>query len=177
MSDFHFDARVPFLFFIEYDNVDSDPETGRRYDIFTDQIGCPVRITNDLRQVVWRAMVEAYGRTTVDPNSRIAFHLRFPGHYFDEETGLHYNRYRYFSPELGRYIQSDPVDIKGGINIYAYTKCPLVEVDLDGRGCPLKPRSKKEREELKKKIKEDQEAGERTRSGDEENSYQPGLHR
>jgi len=149
---FHFDARVPFLF-IEYGDIAADPRTGRRHYIFTDQIGCPVRITDDLHQEVWRATVEAYGRTKVDPTSRIAFHLRFPGHYFDEEIGLNYNRYRYYSPELGRYIQSDPIDIKGGTNVYAYTRCPLVQVDLDGHGCPLKPRNKKERKELKKQIK------------------------
>src|ERR1019366_7862845 len=57
---------------------------------------------------------------------------RFPGHYFDEETGLHYNRFRYFSPELGRYIQSDPVGQFGGINLYAYLRDPLSHVDIDG---------------------------------------------
>jgi RHS repeat-associated protein len=69
----------------------------------------------------------------------MAFHLRFPGHYFDEETGLHYNRYRYYSPSLGRYLQSDPIDIEGGVNVYAYTPRPLTTVDLDGRACPIQP--------------------------------------
>ena len=151
----HVQARVPFLF-IEYDNLDADPQTGRRYYIFTNQIGCPVLITDDLHQVIWRATVEAYGRASVHPNSRIEFHLRFPGHYFDEETGLHYNRHRYYSPELGRYLQSDPIDIDGGINIYAYTKCPLVEVDMDGCACPLGPLTEKQAKELEDKIKEAQ---------------------
>ena len=58
--------------------------------------------------------------------------LRFPGHYFDPETGLHYNRNRYFSPELGRYLQTDPAGQAGNINPYAYPGNPLTTVDIDG---------------------------------------------
>jgi RHS repeat-associated protein len=61
--------------------------------------------------------------------------LRFPGHYFDAETGLHCNRFRYYSPELGRYLESDPDGILGGLNLYAYTANPLREVDVRGLGC------------------------------------------
>ena len=64
--------------------------------------------------------------------------LRFPGHYFDQETNLHYNRFRYYSPELGRYLQSDPIGLAGGPNLYAYTINPLKWVDLRGT-CPDEP--------------------------------------
>lgn len=149
----HAHARVPFIF-IEYDSVNAKPDTGRRYYIFTNQVGCPILITDDSREVVWRAKVDPYGKATVHEKCNITFHLRFPGHYFDEETGLHYNRYRYYSPELGRYIQSDPTDIEGGINVYAYTKDPLIEVDIDGCGdCPNKL-TEKEQKELEEKIAE-----------------------
>ena len=65
------------------------------------------------------------------------FSLRFPGHHLDSETGLHYNRFRYYSPELGRYLQPDPVDLVGGLGLYAYSFQPLTDVDLDGL-CPEK---------------------------------------
>ena len=60
--------------------------------------------------------------------------LRFPGHYFDRETGLHYNGFRYFSPELGRYLEPDPAGLAGGINAYAYRPRPLITVDINGLG-------------------------------------------
>ncbi|MBD3299263.1 MAG: hypothetical protein GF341_11445, partial [candidate division Zixibacteria bacterium] len=73
-----------------------------------------------------------YGRAHISPESRIDMPLRFPGHYYDAETGLHCNGYRYYSPELGRYLQSDPMGIAGGLNLYAYPPNPLTNVDLDG---------------------------------------------
>lgn len=58
---------------------------------------------------------------------------RFPGQYFDEETELHYNYFRDYDPSLGRYLQSDPIGLAGGINIYVYGKNnPVVLFDLYG---------------------------------------------
>ncbi|MCP4553646.1 MAG: RHS repeat-associated core domain-containing protein [Bacteroidetes bacterium] len=59
--------------------------------------------------------------------------LRFPGQYYDQETGLYYNHYRYYNPETGRYITSDPIGLEGGLNTYAYVEGnPLIYADLYG---------------------------------------------
>ena len=112
-------ALVPFLF-VEYDGLDADPASGRRYYVFTNQVGAPVRVEDDHGAVAWSAEISPYGQARVAEGSRIDLSLRFPGHYHDPELDLHYNRFRYYSPELGRYIQSDPLGIAGGINLYAY---------------------------------------------------------
>lgn len=128
------DALVPLLF-VDYDSSDADPASGRRRYVFADQRGAPVRVEDDHGRVLWRAMIEPFGRAHVDPAASITLNLRFPGHYLDPETGLHYNRFRYYSPELGRYLQSDPIGAAGGLNVYSYTPNPLVQVDVLGLNC------------------------------------------
>ncbi|WP_020474801.1 RHS repeat-associated core domain-containing protein [Zavarzinella formosa] len=126
------ESLVP-LMFVDYPSIESDPESGTRFYVFANQIGAPERVEDAFGDVAWEAKVDPYGTTTIDPRSRIEFNLRFPNHYFDPETGLHFNRFRYYSPELGRYLQCDPIGIEGGINLYAYCEGnPLTRVDLDG---------------------------------------------
>ena len=126
-------ALAPFLF-IEYESVDSEPESGKRYYIFTNQVSAPIRVEDDTGRTVWSARIDPYGAAQVDPASTVEVTLRYPGHYLDKETGLHYNRFRYFSHELGRYLQSDPWGQAGGINVYSYPVNPLTGVDIDGLG-------------------------------------------
>ncbi|MDI6457774.1 RHS repeat-associated core domain-containing protein [Cronobacter muytjensii] len=61
--------------------------------------------------------------------------LRYQGQYFDAETGLHYNRVRYYDPDAGRFISQDPIGLAGGINLYQYAPNPLVWVDPLGLKC------------------------------------------
>ncbi|MFY1825563.1 RHS repeat-associated core domain-containing protein [Myxococcus fulvus] len=60
------------------------------------------------------------------------FPLRFPGQWYDSETGWHYNRYRYYAPETGRYISPDPIGLVGGHNLYSYVPSPLEAIDPSG---------------------------------------------
>ncbi|WP_437684250.1 RHS repeat-associated core domain-containing protein [Sorangium sp. So ce131] len=126
------EALVPFMF-IDYASMDADPASGRPFYVFVNQIGVPLHIEDQAGHVVWKAEhVDPYGLVTVAPGASVSYSLRFPGHFYDEETGLFYNRYRYYSPRLGRYLQSDPVGQSGGINLYSYPSNPLVHVDLLG---------------------------------------------
>jgi RHS repeat-associated protein len=106
-------ALVPFLF-VEYASIGAEPDSGRRYYIFTNQIGVPIRVEDDAGKLCWSARIDPYGQAHVAEKSTLNMSIRFPGHYHDPGTGLHYNRFRYFSPELGRYLQSDPVGQEGG---------------------------------------------------------------
>ncbi len=75
--------------------------------------------TNDNKQTVWKANYSPFGKATLETNN-ITLNLRFPGQYHDDETGTHYNYLRDYDPETGRYITSDPIGLKGGVNTYAY---------------------------------------------------------
>ena len=83
--------------------------------------------------VVWTATYGAFGNATVDPASTVASNLRFPGQYFDEEAGIHYNRARYYNPKSGRFISKDPIGVKGGINLFVYVNNdPISKIDPFG---------------------------------------------
>ena len=120
-------ALVPILF-LDY----ADPTTGKRYHVHTDHLGCPELVLDDAGHTAWRASIDPYGTAHIDVGLDFHQPLRWPGHYFDAETGLHENRFRSYSPELGRYLQSDPEGTEGGLNLYAYTDNPLRHVDLRG---------------------------------------------
>jgi RHS repeat-associated protein len=124
-------ALSPFMF-VEYPSLDAEPRSGQRYFVFSNQVSAPIRVENGAGRAVWTARIDPYGHALVNPGSTLELSLRFPGHYHDAETGLHDNRFRAYSPELGRYLQSDPLGTRGGINLYAYSHEPLTEVDLDG---------------------------------------------
>lgn len=132
---------VPLLF-MEYGSMGADPSWGKRFFIFCNHIGTPILVEDDSGKTVWSAILEPYGMAQIERGSEIDLPLRFPGHYADPEIGLHYNRFRYYSPELGRYWQPDPAGIEDHFNLYIYSTRPTVEVDVRGLGCggdPPKP--------------------------------------
>ncbi len=90
------------------------------YWYHNDHLGTPQRMTAaDSGAVAWSAGYAAFGQATIDPLSSIDNNLRFPGQYYDAESGLHYNYNRYYNPNTGRYLTTDP--FKDGLNLYLYT--------------------------------------------------------
>ena len=111
-------------------------------------MGAPTHVEDDRGHAVWLARLDPYGVAEVEADGNFDMPLRFPGHQFDPEIGLHYNRFRYYDPTLGRFLQPDPMGITGAINLYAYSSNPLKEVDLDGlaKHSPKKPARKGKRQ-------------------------------
>ena len=128
-------ALTPLLF-IDYASEDADPKSGERFFVFTDQIGTPCLVENESGDTVWKAQTDPFGATIVEESSLIDFHFRFPGHYYEKGLDLHYNRFRHYDPVLGRYLQSDPLGIEGGYNLYSYCSNPLLNVDVRGLNDP-----------------------------------------
>ena len=87
-----------------------------------DHLGTPLAMTDAGGNVVWKAAYDPFGEAQVDPASTVTNNFRFPGQYYDEESGLHYNWHRYYDPRTGRYVTSDPIGIEEGINLYIYAK-------------------------------------------------------
>jgi RHS repeat-associated protein len=110
-----------------------DVATGDIYNFHNDQLGTPVLLTDDTNTVVWEAEYKPFGEAVVNANSSVVNNFRFPGQYYDQETGLHYNYHRYYDPETGRYLTPDPIGMLGGINLFAYVdENPVNWVDPDG---------------------------------------------
>ncbi len=83
--------------------------------IHTDHLGTPQKMTDSSGVVVWAADYKPFGEVNITTNT-ITNNLRFPGQYYDVETGLNYNYYRDYNPVIGRYIESDPMGLIGGMN-------------------------------------------------------------
>lgn len=83
--------------------------------------------------VVWQARYDSFGNADIQVEA-VTSNLRFPGQYYDAETGLHYNFNRYYDPRLGRYLRTDPLGLDGGdVNLYAYCMGnPVTGMDVMG---------------------------------------------
>ncbi|HEM7179546.1 TPA: RHS domain-containing protein, partial [Providencia stuartii] len=108
--------------------------------------GLPEALTNSDGHLVWQGQYGVWGnlqrqaRPTGEFNSEQ--NLRFQGQYFDKETGLHYNTFRYYAPDLGRFTQQDPIGLAGGLNLYQYAPNPLTWIDPWGlSACGVKARA------------------------------------
>ncbi|EDT1622778.1 type IV secretion protein Rhs, partial [Salmonella enterica subsp. enterica] len=96
----------------------------------TDVNGAPEEMTDGGGNIVWEAGYQVWGNLTHEKETRpVQQNLRFQGQYLDRETGLHYNLYRFYDPDIGKFISGDPISLRGGINLYAYAQNPLSWID------------------------------------------------
>lgn len=116
-------------------------EVDRRFfAIITDLVGSPTELVSADGTLAWHARSTTWGATQWNKNSTAYTPLRYPGQYFDPETGLHYNFNRYYDPEVGRYLSPDPLGIAPSINPYSYVVNPFVLADPLGlAGCEPDP--------------------------------------
>ena len=95
------------------------------YYVHADHLGSPKMITQPSNNaILWRWDQDPFGTATPNQNpsgqGTLVYNLRFPGQYYDQETGLNYNYFRDLDTSNGRYVESDPIGLRGGINTYAY---------------------------------------------------------
>jgi RHS repeat-associated protein len=99
-----------------------------------DHLGTPQELTDCEGKVAWSAQYQAWGQakqaiSDAAYRAGIRNPLRFQGQYFDEETGLHYNRHRYYDPLSGRFVSKDPIGLLGGFNTHTYAPNPVQWID------------------------------------------------
>ncbi|MCU7801935.1 MAG: RHS repeat protein [Candidatus Thiodiazotropha sp. (ex Lucinoma borealis)] len=119
--------------------VTVDPVTAADevYYLHTDHLGAVVKVTDSTQMLVWDADRRPFGERTVT-TAQIEMPLGFPGQYYDQESGLYYNYFRDYDSSTGRYHQSDPIGLGGGLNTYAYVlNNPLRWTDPTGEAVPL----------------------------------------
>lgn len=107
-------------------------EQGCTYSIIADQVGMPVEAYDESGKLVWERVSDIYGRAISITGDKHFVPFRYQGQYEDAETGLYYNRFRYYDPEAGAYISQDPITLFGGIQLYSYVHDPNAWVDEYG---------------------------------------------
>ena len=102
-----------------------------------DHLGTPMELTDHNGDVAWSAQYKAWGEVKQERSAwakQVGLNnpIRFQGQYHDHETGLHYNRYRYYDPAVGRFVGQDPISYFGGLNLFIYAPNPIDWIDPFG---------------------------------------------
>jgi RHS repeat-associated core domain protein (fragment) len=106
------------------------------YTIVQDYLGTPIQALDSKDKVVWDCILDIYGDMLELRGERNFIPFRFQGQYEDKETGLYYNRFRYYDPNIGNYISQDPIGLAGGNpTIYGYVFDPNIQIDPFGLDC------------------------------------------
>ncbi len=116
----------------DFARLEREAKDDRMYFIHADHLGTPQEVVSEEGKVVWLARDKAWGRIYKLDKEEIAQPFRFQGQYEDAETGLFYNRHRYYDPDTARYLTQDPIGLLGGENTYQYAPNPIGWVDPRG---------------------------------------------
>ena len=104
---------------------------GECFSIISDYLGTPLQAYDKQGNKVWEQELDIYGRQRKRPSAFIPF--KYQGQYEDAETGLYYNRFRYYDPNSGSYISQDPIGLKGGNpTLYGYVFDTHIQIDPFG---------------------------------------------
>ncbi|HCI7615770.1 TPA: RHS domain-containing protein, partial [Escherichia coli] len=107
----------------------------------TDVNGAPEEMTDSDGKIVWETGYQVWGNTIQEKDhGGVEQNLRYQGQYLDRETGLHYNLHRYYDPDVGRFMVTDPIGLLGGLNLYSYVPNPLSWIDPLGLS-PVSPKT------------------------------------
>jgi len=102
---------------------------GAWFHYVNDPVGTPERLIGGDGSIACELLQKAWGETEEELTGKASTRIRFQGQYEDEETGLAYNRFRYYDAEAGRFVSSDPIGLRGGTNSYRYTTNPTTWID------------------------------------------------
>jgi RHS repeat-associated protein len=115
-------------------------ENGKQQSIITDYLGTPVEMYGSDGKQTWSVEYDIYGKIRKQYTGVLTdCPFRYQGQYEDEETGLYYNRFRYYDGNDGRYVSQDPIRLSGGLNFYNYVQDPSIYIDGFGLA-PFTPR-------------------------------------
>ncbi|MEV6317393.1 DUF6531 domain-containing protein [Streptomyces sp. NPDC051776] len=106
-----------------------DEVNSRFFSIVTDLVGTPTELVAEDGHIAWRTRATLWGTTAWNTDATTYTPLRFPGQYYDPETGLHYNYFRHYDPETARYLTPDPLGLAPAPNPAAYVHNPHTGVD------------------------------------------------
>ncbi|WP_082936827.1 RHS repeat-associated core domain-containing protein [Pseudomonas citronellolis] len=106
------------------------PGNPRVLYLHSDHLDTPRLASDDDQRLAWQWQSDAFGNGQPSSPDNTVVNLRFPGQYYDAESGLHYNYFRDYDPQTGRYVESDPIGLEGGLNTYGYVDAnPLILID------------------------------------------------
>jgi RHS repeat-associated protein len=105
---------------------------GKQYSVISDYLGTPCQAYDEAGENIWSCELDIYGKVRKLAGLKGFIPFRYQGQYEDVETGLYYNRFRYYSPDEGSYISKDPIGLDGGSRAYSYVNDPTADFDLLG---------------------------------------------